>query len=216
MEYFVEKIFKENKEDEIFKETKHLDNEYGEDDFIIISKEHITCDNRKISENEISVYVHGSHNKEKATIIQEKYGGDIKEYCHGRKVIIPIDFYPRTARRNNQFAFNGILIECKEENGRYLIPSFLKIQMEQCFPDIKFIKEPDTKIEFIEYTGSYPALCCGDTLLQWGSAKLTTKIIQHDLGKWNLEVPDALRHSMLPQELLAWEGSSTSCCGGCD
>lgn len=216
MDYFVEKLYEKNKTDEILEKTTHLNDKWQDNDFITISKEHITCDNRKISENEVTVYIHGSHSEEKAKIIQKEHGGEIKRYCHGNKVIIPIDFYPRTIKRNNQFAFNGILIECQEQDDGYLIPAFLKMQMKQCFPDVKFIKEPDTKIEFIEYTGGYPALCCGDTLLQWGSAKLTTKIIQHDLGKWKLDIPDALKHSMLPQELLTWEGSSTSCCGGCD
>lgn len=153
------------------------------------------------------------------TNLQSKIGGEFSKSVFGESELrFDISGIKSVRCRFNPsvFAFNEwVEIVTTNDNDTIIVPIELVDTFRNEFPTLKF-RGVKNKWEFVEYTGEYPALCCGDTILTSGDTIIKTKIIQHKCTEWGIEIPSLLKNVEIPSEVLNWDGKRTHCCGGCE
>lgn len=215
MDFFVKELFEKDFSEMIFGKEVEKEN-----NFIIISEEWISEDNRRISSNEIDIH---TADENTAREISKLFKVNFKEDCHRHyRGTMKIPFFPISYKYKDEFAFREISISPSKLNGKYVIPKCFKFWFKDIFPHWKNdVVYEDGELAFVEYTGSYPQRCFGETIMVWKSANGECKIrsfaIKHDTSIWTVKKPYGLSFAKMPQELLdKYDNKTTCCCGGCD
>ena len=219
-EGYVEEIFEEKVNEEI------LEGNYdGNKAYILFYPVCRFYEPKPNQVDEIEIYV-SSRNEKVYNLIVDKYGLPNKKSRSGYRWRIPYDF-PSVVQFGNKFAFNGMILECdQDEDGYYIIPSFLKEEFRKEFPTT-YNYARSQKLQHIQYTGKFPTYCSGDTVLQFENCKITTKILSCGGAyvfedddptpvKWCKDVPEVLKdiEKEILKELKPY--TYTYCCGGCE
>ena len=149
---------------------------------------------------------HKGHELQEKAIknLQKRIGGEFVKDVFGASEL-KFDVSNITSARCNDnksiFAFDDYITVITKENNGIIIPTGMLDLFKNEFPNLSF-KENGEKWEFVEYTGGYPALCSGDTILKCGDIIIKTKIIHHGMGKWEVRIPAILKNIEIPLELL--------------
>lgn len=219
-EYYVEQLFEQKVTDEI------LGDEYdGNRAFILFYPVSRFYEPEPDQVDTIQIYVSPSNTKVYDMMI-EKFGYPNKDTRHERRWEIPYEF-PEVVQYGNKFAFGGMTLECEQEDdGYYVIPSFLKNEFRKAFPTVHNVARKQT-LQNVDYNGEFPTYCSGDTILKFENCKITTKILncggcyifEYDDPtpvKWGKDVPSVL--SEIEEEILdaLKDYDYTYCCGGCE
>lgn len=220
-EYYVEQLFKQKTNNEILG-----DNYDGNNAFILFYPVDRFYEPEPDQVDTIQIYVSPCNTKVYDMMV-EKFGYPNKNSDYGgRRWEIPYDF-PEVVQHGNKFAFNGMILECKQEkDGYYVIPSFLKKEFREAFPTVYNVARKQT-LQSVDYNGEFPTYCSGDTILEFENCKITTKILSCGGGyvfeyedptpvKWGKGVPSIL--SEIEEEILEKLEvyDYTFCCGGCE
>ena len=220
MEHYVEQLFEKKTNDEI------LGKSYDENNaFILFYPVDRFYEPKPNQVDTIQIYV-SPCNTEVYDMIVKKFGYPNKQTRYGRRWEIPYDF-PEVVQYGNKFAFNGVMLECEQEDdGYYIIPSFLKKEFRKAFPNVYNVARKQT-LQSVDYNGEFPVYCSGDTILEFENCKITTKILSCGGGyvfeyedptpvKWGKNVPSIL--SEIEEEILEKLEvyDYTFCCGGCE
>lgn len=220
MEYYVKQLFKKKTNDEILGEN------YDENNgFILFHPVDRFYKPEPDQVDTIQIYVPPC-NTEVYDMIVKKFGYPNKQTRYEKRWEIPYDF-PEVVQYGNKFAFNGIMVECEQEDdGYYVIPSFLKKEFRKAFPNVYNVARKQT-LQSVDYNGEFPVYCSGDTILEFENCKITTKILSCGGSyvfeyedptpvKWGKNVPSIL--SEIEEEILEKLEvyDYTFCCGGCE
>ena len=220
MEHYVEQLFEQKTNDEILGEN------YDENNAFILFYP-VDKFYKPESDQVDTIHIYVSHcNTEAYDMVVKKFGYPNKETRYERKWEIPYDF-PEVVQYGNKFAFNGVMLECEQEDdGYYVIPSFLKKEFRKAFPNVCNVARKQT-LQSVDYNGEFPVYCSGDTILEFENCKITTKILSCGGAyvfeyenptpvKWGKNVPSIL--SEIEEEILEKLEvyDYTFCCGGCE
>ena len=221
MEHYVEQLFEKKTNDEI------LGKNYDENNaFILFYPVDKFYEPKPNQVDTIQIYV-SPCNTEVYDMIVKKFGYPNKQTRYDERIWeIPYDF-PEVVQYGNKFAFNGVMLECEQEDdGYYVIPSFLKKEFRKAFPNVYNVARKQT-LQSVDYNGEFPIYCSGDTILEFENCKITTKILSCGGGyvfeyedptpvKWGKNVPSIL--SEIEEEILEKLEvyDYTFCCGGCE
>ena len=220
MEYYVKQLFEQKTNDEILGE-----NYDGNNAFILFYPVDKIYEPEPDQVDTIQIYV-SPCNTEVYDMIVKKFGYPNKQTRYERRWEIPYDF-PEVVQYGNKFAFNGVMLECEQEDdGYYVIPSFLKKEFRKAFPNVYNVARKQT-LQSVDYNGEFPVYCSGDTILEFENCKITTKILScggccvseyEDPTpiEWGKNVPSIL--SEIEEEILEKLEvyDYTFCCGGCE
>lgn len=221
MEHYVEQLFEKKTNDEI------LGKNYDENNaFILFYPVDKFYEPKPNQVDTIQIYV-SPCNTEVYDMIVKKFGYPNKQTRYDERIWeIPYDF-PEVVQYGNKFAFNGVMLECEQEDdGYYIIPSFLKKEFRKAFPNVYNVARKQT-LQSVDYNGEFPIYCSGDTILEFENCKITTKILSCGGAyvfeyedptpvKWGKNVPSIL--SEIEEEILEKLEvyDYTFCCGGCE
>lgn len=219
-EYYVEQLFEQKTNDEILG-----DNWDGNNAFILFYPVDRFYEPEPDQVDTIQIYV-SPCNTEVYDMMVEKFGYPNKQTRYERRWEIPYDF-PEVVQYGNKFAFSGMILECEQEDdGYYVIPSFLKKEFREAFPTVYNVARKQT-LQSVDYNGEFPVYCSGDTILEFENCKITTKILSCGGAyvfeyedptpvKWGKGVPSIL--SEIEEEILEKLEvyDYTFCCGGCE
>lgn len=221
MEHYVEQLFEKKTNDEI------LGKNYDENNaFILFYPVDKFYEPKPNQVDTIQIYV-SPCNTEVYDMIVKKFGYPNKQTRYDERIWeIPYDF-PEIVQYGNKFAFNGVMLECEQEDdGYYIIPSFLKKEFRKAFPNVYNVARKQT-LQSVDYNGEFPIYCSGDTILEFENCKITTKILSCGGAyvfeyedptpvKWGKNVPSIL--SEIEEEILEKLEvyDYTFCCGGCE
>lgn len=150
--------------------------------------------------------------------LQKKIGGEYIETVFDPELIFDVSKV-KSARCNKDpllFVFDEYVeVHCKEKDDAIIVPMGLLPLFEKEFPSLSF-KGENKEWEFIEYDGGYPCVCNGDTIFKVGDIIIKTKILNHGVIRWKIEIPSILSEIDLPTKVFEYAQGETYCCGGCD
>ena len=219
-EHYVKQLFEQKTNDEILG-----DNWDGNSAYIMFYPVDRFYEPEPDQVDTIQIYV-SIRNEKVYSMMKEKYGyPNKKDHFGDTRWEIPYDF-PEVVQHGNKFAFGGMILECEQEDdGYYVIPSFLKEAFREAFPTVYNVARKQT-LQSVDYNGKFPVYCSGDTILEFENCKITTKILfcggayvfEDDPTpvKWGKDVPSIL--SEIEEEILEKLEvyDYTYCCGGCE